>query len=175
MHIIYGRGTYGHIDLLENFKSLGPVMTVGNFCSIAKEVSAVVTGHDLRWLSTFPFTHKDPFFKARNIKGLPVTYKLSIGNDVWLGRKVMLVGNVTIGDGCVVGAGSVVRGEFEPYSIIIGNPATCVKKRFTDKQINRLLEIKWWEWPDEKINDNVHLLCSIRIDDFIRKHMKGKI
>lgn len=172
MNIKYGRGTYGNIILADNFKELGEDVIIGNFCSIALEVTAIVSGHNQKWVSSFPFTHKG-YSNAKKILGLPVTYKISVGNDVWLGRKSLLIGNVEIGDGCVVGGGSVVRGKFEPYSIIIGNPAYCVRKRFSDDQIKKLLKIKWWDWSDEKINDNVKFLCSERIDDFINLHFKG--
>jgi acetyltransferase-like isoleucine patch superfamily enzyme len=175
MKINYGRGTYGKIELLDDFPTLRNDIEVGNFCSIAENVSAVMAGHNCNWVTTFPFSYKKTFTNAKNIPGHPVAYNLSIGNDVWIGRKSMLVGNIKIGDGCIIGGGSVVRGEFEPYSIIIGNPAYCVRKRFTDDQISKLLKIKWWDWSDEKINENVDLLFSGRIDDFIKKHIKGKI
>jgi acetyltransferase-like isoleucine patch superfamily enzyme len=167
--IKYGRGTYGEIELLDNFPKLVEDIEVGNFCSIARDVSAVISGHNHKWITTFPFPYRKTF-KARDIKGLPVVYKLNIGSDVWIGRKTLFVGNVDIGHGCIIGGGSVVRGMFEPYSIIIGNPAICIRKRFSDDQIKDLLEIKWWNWTNEKIANNSHLLCSDNLDDFIRKH-----
>jgi len=168
MAIKYGRGTYGKIDILDNFPELVEDIEVGNFCSIARDVCAVVSGHNYNWLTTYPFSYKKAFIDAKDIKGLPVVYKLQIGNDVWIGRKSMFVGNAKIGDGCVIGAGSVVRGEVDPYSIVIGNPARCIKKRFSNEQIEKLLKIQWWNWSNKKINKNVHLLCSEKIDVFIK-------
>jgi len=101
--IKYGRGTYGEIGVLDNFPKLVQDIEVGNFCSIARDVCAVVSGHNSNWVSTYPFSYKKSFTNAKNIKGLPIVYKLQIGNDVWIGRKSMFVGNVKVGDGAVIG------------------------------------------------------------------------
>jgi len=171
MPIKYGRGTYGEIKLLNDTQTSSTNIEVGNFCSIAQGVIATMAGHNCNWITTFPFPCIKAFPNARHIKGHPVYYKISIGSDVWVGARAMFVGNVKIGDGCIIGGGSIVRGEFEPYSIIIGNPAYCVKKRFSDDQIEKLLKIKWWNWSNEKISENVDLFCSERIDDFIKKYI----
>ena len=172
MPIKYGRGTYGEIKLLNDTQKSSINIEVGNFCSIALGVSAAMAGHNCNWVTTFPFPCVKAFPNAKHIKGHPVYYKIIIGNDVWIGGKSMFVGNVNIGDGCIIGGGSVIRGNFEPYSIIIGNPAYCVKKRFSDEQIEKLLKIKWWDWSNEKISENVDLFCSERIDDFIEKYIQ---
>jgi len=172
MGINYGRKTYGKIELLQVSKQSNDV-EVGNFCSIAQDVYAIVSGHNPNWVSTYPFSYKG-FEKAKDITGHPRHYKLIIGNDVWIGRHSMFVGNVNVGDGAIIGGGTVVRGNIEPYSIVIGNPSQFVKKRFSDEQIEKLLKIKWWNWSDKKINNNVHLLYSDRIDEFINMHI-GKI
>ena len=77
---------------------------------------------------------------------------------------------VTIGDGAVVGARSIVTKDILPYSIVVGSPAKITKKRFTDEQINILLDIKWWNWDEQKIIDNAHLLMSEDINSFITAH-----
>lgn len=74
---------------------------------------------------------------------------------------------VTIGDGAVIANNSHVVKDIEPYSIVGGNPAKLIKYRFTSYQIEKLLEIKWWDWDDKKINKYTHLLCSNNIEEFI--------
>jgi virginiamycin A acetyltransferase len=74
---------------------------------------------------------------------------------------------ITIGDGVVIANNSHVVKNVESYSLVGGNPAKLIKYRFTQEQINKLLEIKWWNWDDEKINEHLLLMCSTNIDDFI--------
>ena len=77
---------------------------------------------------------------------------------------------VTIGDGAIIANNSHVVKDVEPYSIVGGNPAKLIRYRFTQEQIQKLLEIKWWDWDDVKINENLQLLCNDKIDEFINKH-----
>lgn len=86
-----------------------------------------------------------------------------IGNDVWIGYRATILSGVKIGDGAVVGAMAVVTKDVEPYCIVAGNPARTIGKRFDDDTIRKLLEIKWWDWPIEKINANLEVICSNRI------------
>jgi len=83
-----------------------------------------------------------------------------IGNDVWIGYGAIILSGVRIGDGAVVAAGAVVTTDIEPYTIVIGNPARPTRKRFDEETIRRLLEIKWWAWPAEKIRNNLDAICS---------------
>ena len=92
-----------------------------------------------------------------------------VGNDVWFGRDVTIMSGVTIGDGAVLAANSHVVKNVEPYSVVGGNPAKFLKLRFTPEQIEKLLEIQWWNWEDEKINKFAPLLCNPNIDEFIEK------
>jgi len=91
-----------------------------------------------------------------------------IGNDVWIGSNVKIMSGITIGDGAVISNSSHVVKNVEPYSLVGGNPAKLIKYRFTSEQISKLLEIKWWDWDDEKINSFVPLLCNESIDEFIK-------
>ena len=91
-----------------------------------------------------------------------------IGNDVWIGLNVIIMRGVVIGDGAVVAAGSIVTSNVEPYSIVAGIPAKHIRFRFSDYQIRKLKEIKWWDWEENKIKENVELFYSI--DAFIIRH-----
>ena len=81
-----------------------------------------------------------------------------LGNDVWVGTNAVILGGLTIGDGAVIGAGAVVTKDVEPYSIVVGNPAREIKKRFSDQIIASLLEIKWWDFPPDVLAKYVGLL-----------------
>ena len=143
---------------------------IGKFCSIANDVKIFVGGnHRVDWISTYPF---------RIMFNLPGQYKdghpsskgdVVIGNDVWIGRGTTILSGVNIGDGSVIGAYSVVTKNVPPYSIVAGNPARIIKKRFDDKVISILLKIKWWDWPIEKIMEEIVYLNSDKIEEFISR------
>lgn len=160
--IIWGRWSYGQI-IQDNV-----ILRVGSFCSVGRGVSAVgLLGHHKEWITAYPFgtmwNMEDapyPITKDDNI--------VIVKNDVWIGAYSTLMGGTVLNDGVIVGAGSVVKKVVPPYSIVLGNPAVVIGKRFSDDVIEKLLEIKWWDWPDETIKRYVHLLCSDKIDEFIR-------
>jgi len=143
----------------------------GKFCSIAVDVTIYLGnghGHDCSFVSTYPFgyIHQGVFPDvsncSRDTKG-----SVTIGNDVWIGENVIIMSGVTIGDGAVIANNSHVVRNVEPYTIVGGNPAAQIKYRFSKEQIAKLLEIKWWDWDDTKINRHMGLICSNRIDEFI--------
>jgi len=141
---------------------------VGNFCSIAAGVMAIILNdHHTEWISTYPFL-KALGWSAPN----PVRRQnphIKIGNDVWIGQNAVLLEGTDIRDGSVIGSYSVVVGEIPEYSVAVGNPAKVVKERFPRYYINALLEIEWWNWPDEKIKEYAPLLCSSDINGFLAK------
>lgn len=145
-------------------------LKIGKFCSIAWDVTIFLGGnHRIDWIATYPFpTSCDRFPNAKGIEGfLNTKGDVVIGNDVWIGSDVIILSGVTIGDGAVIGVGSVVTADVPPYSIVGGNPAKVIKKRFSDEAVEKLLEIKWWDWPQEKINENVRVLLSGDINKLI--------
>ncbi len=146
----------------------GASLTIGRYCSISTQVVIFLgSEHRTDWVSTYPF----PIFwkEARHIAGHPSTRgDVVIGNDVWIGYNVIIISGVSIGDGAAIGAGSVVTKDVPPYAIVAGNPARLVRYRFDERTIQKLLQIQWWNWPDEKVKENIHFICSDSIDGFIR-------
>lgn len=138
----------------------GPKCTIGRFCSLSDRVRVLLgIEHRNDWNTTYPF---NAFMEDyAGIEGHPSSKgDIVIGNDVCVGLETLIMSGVTIGDGCVIGAGSVVSGEIPPYSIAAGNPARVIRKRFPEDVIDKLLEMKWWNWPDDIIYDAVPLLQS---------------
>lgn len=137
-------------------------LVIGKFCAIAAETKFIMTGdHKLDAISTYPF----PIFKngwetVYEVEHLPVKGDIIIGNDVWLGFDSLIKNGVTIGDGAIVATRAVVV-NVPPYTIVAGNPAKVVKMRFDDNTITRLLNIAWWNWDIQKINQNLTTICSL--------------
>lgn len=165
----YGKYSYGMVNIIWNNDKAK--LVVGNFCSIAQNVNIYLGGnHRTDWITTYPFGHinQDKFTEFDGIGHPSTKGDVIIGNDVWIGSNVTIMSGVTIGDGVVIASNSHVVKNAEPYSLIGGNPAKLIKYRFTTEQIEKLLEIKWWFWDDEKINKFTPFLCNKNIDEFIK-------
>ncbi len=152
-------------------------LMIGRFCSIADGVRIYLGGnHRTDWITTYPFPAQpinQLFPGADQISGHPATKgDVTIGNDVWLANQTSILSGVTIGDGAAVGANAVVTKDVAPYTIVAGNPARVTGQRFSDQQIQDLLEIRWWDWEFEKIQQYVPLLCCSDIDAFIETARK---
>lgn len=162
---VIGDYTYGKPKIL--FENENANLEIGKYCSIAEEVTVFLGGnHRIDWITTYPFNvFNEELFSVRGksaTKG-----NVEIGNDVWLGFKTTILSGVKISDGAVIAAGSVVTKDVGPYEIWAGNPAKFVKKRFTEEQILKLLEIQWWNWNDAFLKKKINLLCSDNIDEFL--------
>ena len=167
-----GRATYGSPNVIRWGGSAK--LRIGSFCSIATGVTILLGGeHHTEWVTTFPFNILNPEFNYisdhPNNKG-----DIIIGSDVWLGHNLLILSGVTIGDGAVIGAGAVVAKDVEPYAIAVGNPIRVIRKRFDDATIKWLLEIKWWDWPEDKIKRFVPLMLSADMEKFKRSVMDYK-
>lgn len=165
-----GRGSYG-IPLVHDWQE-GSTLKIGAFCSIAEDVNIFLGGHHRsEWITTFPFP---AFIKsAENIEGYAFSRgDVIIGNDVWLCTNAVILSGVTIGDGAIVAAGSVVTKDVEPYSIVAGNPARCVRYRFNESDRQKLLELKWWSWSEELIFQAIPFLCSGDIAGLVRYYQQ---
>ena len=164
---VRGNHSYGDIDIIGRGKIL---VQVGKYCSIAPEVKAIINGHRTDWITTYPLPlFPRDFPKCRGDKSRVTSGKVNIGNDVWIGYGVALIAPISIGDGAIIGAGSVITKHINPYEIWAGNPARMIRKRFTDEQIGKLLGIRWWDWDDEKVDANSRLLCSGDIEQLIQQ------
>jgi virginiamycin A acetyltransferase len=147
-------------------------LKIGKFCSIAQGTKFLFNGanHTLSSLSTYPFPVladewelKVPVTKSWDNKG-----DIVVGNDVWIGFEAVIMAGVTIGDGAIIASRAVVTKDVEPYSIVGGMPAKLIKKRFPDDVIDRLLELKWWDWDEEKIKENLDkIMDKNRINELI--------
>ncbi len=128
--------------------------SIGSFCSISGNCEIGGASHSIDWVSTSPVfnENKDQIRKKYSYHQYNTSKETKIGNDVWIASKCVIKAGVTIGDGAVIGMGSVVTKDIPPYEIWAGNPAKFIRKRFNDKIINKLLEIKWWEFDEEKLN-----------------------
>ncbi len=141
-------------------------LVIGSFCSIASGVKFMLggtQGHNYGWIASYPLDFLEEDFDGYN-KVAPKAQKLKgdtvIGNDVWIGVEAMIMPGITIADGSVIGARSLITKNIGPYEIWGGNPAKLIKKRFSDEDIEKLLQIKWWDWEIEKIKENLTLIRS---------------
>ena len=162
-----GRHTYG--DPRVTSWNEGATLKIGAFCSIADEVKIFLGGeHRVDWVTTYPFSVIKKWEQGQHITGTPKTKgDVVIGNDVWIGYDAVILSGVTIGDGAVIGARSLVTTDVPPYSIFGGNPARLIRMRFDDATISSLLELKWWDWRDEEIEHMLPLLLSSDLHTFI--------
>ena len=159
-----GRHTYGCPSKTFYLPTGREKVTIGNFCSVAEGVEFIFGDHALDTVSTYPLRHllkKEPVNNDAVCRG-PIT----VGNDVWIGRRALIMANVQIGDGAVVAAGAVVTRDVPPYTVVGGVPARVIKTRFTGDQIEQLRSIAWWNWPDTKILQHLDLFYS-DVESFI--------
>lgn len=133
-------------------------VSIGNFCSVGPECKIGLAHHSIKHISTSPiFTSKKNALMYKWVSSNSFTeYKqVKIHNDVWIGARTMIMGGVTIGNGVVIGAGSIVTKDVPDYAVIAGTPAKIIKYRFNDLTIQQLLELRWWNLPDSAIKANI--------------------
>lgn len=127
---------------------------VGAFCSFGANITIGGANHTVDWVSTSPVFNEniDHLPKKFSLHKFDLNCRTKIGNDVWIGDKVLVKAGISIGNGCVVGMGSVVTKSIPDYEIWAGNPAKFIKKRFCDSVIEELLNMNWWNWSDKQIS-----------------------
>lgn len=136
---------------------------IGAFCSIAGGCVIGGAEHPIDWASTSPVFCEGRNPLNKHFSNLPFEpfKRTYIGNDVWIGAHCLVKAGIHIGDGAIVGMGSVVTHDVIPYSIVAGNPARIIRKRFDDETIEFLLKIKWWNWESNIILKNSYLFNNI--------------
>ena len=142
-------------------------LIIGKFCQIASGVEFVMNGanHQMNAVSTYPFYTLEGWEQTPPLQNdLPIKGDTIIGNDVWIGQNVTILPGVHVGDGAIIGANSIVGSNVEPYTIIVGNPAKPIRKRFDDELIDILEKLKWWDKSIEEINSLIPLLTSSNLE-----------
>lgn len=143
-------------------------LIIGKFCQIASGVGFVMNdaNHQMNAVSTFPFYTLEGWnMGAPLVEDMPFKGDTIISNDVWIGQNAVILLGVHIGDGAIIGANSVVGSNVNPYTIVVGNPAKDIRKRFDDEMISLLLEWKWWNKPTSEIDKLIPLLTSGKTDE----------
>lgn len=155
-------------NVMYHFDFIGDKLIIGKFCQIAEGVKFLMNGmfHMNNCLSTYPFIifSEDCAKKYPKNPEFPFKGDTIIGNDIWIGYNVTFMPGVRVGDGAIIGTNSLVTRNIGPYEIWGGNPAKLIRKRFPDDVIEVLLKIQWWNWPIDKIVDNVDTLISGDVD-----------
>ncbi|MBQ6066078.1 MAG: CatB-related O-acetyltransferase [Clostridia bacterium] len=167
-NIIVGDFTYiadsdfeSHVT--HHYDFIGDRLIIGRFCQIAAGVEFVMNGanHRMNAVTTFPFYTLEGWEASPPpLSELPIRGDTVIGNDVWIGQNATILPGVHVGDGAIIGANSVVGGDVPPYTVVAGNPAKEIRKRFDDELIALLLEWRWWDKSIEEINALIPLLTD---------------
>jgi len=145
-------------------------LVIGKFCSIACGAKFLFNSanHALGSLSTYPFPI---FFEEWGlpVEDIPAAWDnkgdIVVGNDVWIGYEAVILAGVTIGDGAIIGTRAVVTKDVPPYTIVGGVPAKPIRKRFDEDTIAKLLEMRWWDWPEERIAQNIQAIQTGMLDE----------
>ncbi len=181
-NIIVGDFTYiadsefeSHVTHLYEWN--GDKLIIGKFCQIAAGVEFVMNGanHQMNAVSTFPFYTLEGWdMEPPKPSDLPLKGDTVVGNDVWIGQNAVILPGVHIGDGAIIGANCVVGRDVAPYSIVIGNPARDLRKRFDDELIDLLLQFKWWDKSIDEINNLIPLLTDSDLEN-VKAELKNRL
>lgn len=159
-------------NVLYLFEFMGDRLIIGKFCQIATGVRFIMNGsnHAMNGFSTYPFkvfggewAEKDPMRVSS--KGDTI-----IGNDVWIGNSATFMQGVKVGDGAIIGTNSLVTKNVPPYTVVGGNPAKEIRKRFDEETIQLLLALKWWDWDVVKLTKHLDLITNGNVDE-LKKFM----
>lgn len=152
-------------NVLFNYPFFGDKLIIGKFCQIAHGTTFIMgaANHRLGSATTYPFNVMGGVWReisTPHIEELPHKGDTVIGNDVWLGRNCTILPGVKIGNGAIVAACSVVTKDVAPYTVVGGNPARFLKKRFDDSTAALLEELRWWDLPPEELTEIIPVLCD---------------
>ena len=165
-------------NILFNYPEFGDRLVIGKFCAIASGTQFIMgpANHRISSVTTYPFNVFGGLWSERtpdHLSQLPRKGDIIIGNDVWIGRESVIMPGVTIGDGAIIAAYSVVTKDVPPYGVAGGNPARLVRKRFDDELIGLLLKWKWWDLAPEDLAEYLPLLCDPDLET-VRQILKEK-
>lgn len=183
-NIIVGDFTYfGDKDfqshVTHHYDFNGDRLIIGKFCQIAAGVEFVMNGanHRMNTVTTFPFNIFEGWeAEAPALSELPLKGDTVVGNDVWIGQNATILPGVHIGDGAIIGLNSTVAGDVEPYTIVAGNPARLIRRRFDEELTALLLEFRWWDKSVAEIKELIPVLTSSdleRVKAEIRRILNG--
>ena len=175
-----GKYSYGPICVDHPY-----IESIGNFCSFAVGV-AVAQNHEMKFLTTSPMIYFGKRYRGIDYKEylkepwyfdgvcprdelIEPARRITIGNDVWLGRNVIITNYANIGNGVIAGAGAVITKDVPDYAVVVGVPARIIRYRYTPPQIAALNRIKWWDWTDDEIRERYDDLY-LPVEEFIRKY-----
>lgn len=152
-------------NVLYLFDFIGDNLIIGKFCQIAAGVRFIMNGanHSMESFSTYPFKIFGKIWDKAylNVKSKGNTI---VGNDVWIGNSATIMPGINIGHGSIIGSNSLVAKDVEPYTIVAGNPAKEIRKRFDEKTIKLLLDLQWWNWNIQKITENLHIITNGNVE-----------
>jgi virginiamycin A acetyltransferase len=180
-NIIVGDYTYyDDFETVENFEKnvkyhfdfVGDKLHIGKFCMIASGAEFIMNGanHLINAVSSYPFAiFGDDWAHAMESKVYPQKGDIVIGNDVWIGYQATILSGVTVGHGAIIGSKSVVASDVPAYSIVAGNPARIIRKRFDEETIEKLLALAWWNWNLKKITQNVAHLTGNDVSKLLQQ------
>jgi len=155
-------------NVLYHFPFIGDKLIIGKFCAIARGVRFIMNGanHKLSGISTYPFQIFGAGWEKvmPEMEDLPYKGDTVVENDVWIGYEALIMPGVRIGNGAIVSSRAVVTRDVPAYTIVGGNPAVPLRKRFSDEAIAKLEAAAWWDWPIEKITRNLDVIVAADID-----------
>ncbi len=155
----------------------GDKLIIGKFCQIAAGVEFVMNGanHRMNAATTFPFYIFEGWEESvPPLSELPNKGDTVVGNDVWIGQNVTILPGVHIGDGAIIGLNSTVAHDVEPYTIVAGNPARLVRRRFDEELTSMLLEFRWWDLETAEINALIPLLTSSDLE-YVKSELRKRL
>lgn len=181
-NIVVGEYTYfadrdfeSHVTHHYDFN--GDKLLIGKFCQIAAGVEFMMNGanHQMNAVSTYPFYIFGGWEQPTPDKTkMPLKGDAVVGNDVWIGQNATILPGVHIGDGAIIGCNSTVASDVPPYTVVAGNPAKPLRKRFDDELIDLLLRLRWWDKPAEEINALIPLLTNSDLA-FVKAELKKRV
>ncbi len=153
-------------NVLYHFEWSSDRLVIGRYCSIAAETRFLMNGgnHPTTWMTTYPFPVFGHGWEAAMPESWPSKGDTTVGHDVWIGYGAIIMPGITIGNGAIIAAATVVTRDVPPYAIVGGNPGAVLRYRFDEATIARLQAIAWWDWDAAKVTRNVQALCAGDVD-----------